>query len=105
MLGFMGTVRLTDAGTRDGLVRGELGPYRWEARLTRGPVSYCLDPRTLYKGRGRIARLILWQQIPGTRLCRKVAAFDRGWLFGRKAHLTAIAKVVRYLDCAEKQTR
>lgn len=98
MFGWMGPVSLTETGSRDGLLRGRLGPYEWEARITRGPVSYGLDPRTLYKGTGRIARLVLWQRIPGTNLFRKAAAFDKGWLFGRKAHLAAVERVVQYLD-------
>lgn len=98
MFGFGGSVRLTDLGPRDGLMRGECGGYQWEVRLTRGPVSYGLNPSTLYKGAGRIARLVLYQPIPGTRACRKVAAFDRGWQFGRKEHLSAIQRVVRYLE-------
>lgn len=98
MFGFGTAVRLTDVGTRDGLVRGEFGRYRWEVRLARGPVSYGLDPATLYKGPGRIARLVLYERIDGTGCCRKAAAFDRGWQFGRKEHLAAIARVVRYLE-------
>ncbi|MEW8979163.1 MAG: hypothetical protein AB2385_12220 [Symbiobacterium sp.] len=93
-----GKVRLLDVGTRDGLLRGECGPYHWEVRLTRGPVSYGLDPVTLYKGRGRIARLVLYAPIPGTRLLRKVAAFDRGWLFGRRRYLAVVQRVVGYVE-------
>lgn len=98
MFGFGGAVRMTDLGPRDGLVRGEVGRYSWEARLTRGPVSYGLDPETLYKGCGRIARLVLYEALPGTGVRRKVAAFDRGWQFGRKEHLSAIRRVVSYLE-------
>ncbi len=97
MFGFGPAVRLTDLGPRDGIVRGEVGRFAWEARLARSPVSYGLDPDTLYKGYGRIARLVLLEQIPGTRTCRKVAAFDRGWQFGRKEHLGLIERVVKYL--------
>lgn len=97
MFGFGAAVRLTDLGPRDGLVRGELGRYRWEARLTRGPVSYGLNPETLLKGSGRIARLVLYEQIPGMRHGRKVAAFERGWQFGRKEYLALIRRVVSYL--------
>ncbi len=98
MFGLAGSVRLTELGPRDGVIRGEAGPYQWEARLARGPVSYGLDPVTLYKGPGRIARLVLYLTLPGTRSRRKVAAFDRGWRFGRKEHLAVIRRVVRYLD-------
>lgn len=97
MFGF-GSVRLTDLGPRDGLIRGEWNRYQWEARMARGPVSYGLNPRTLYKGSGRIARLVLYEVIPGTRMRRKVATFDRGWHFGRKAHLAAVKRVVSYLE-------
>jgi len=94
----LGSVRLLDLGPRDGLLRGEAGPYRWEARLTRGPVSYGLDPVTLYKGRGRIARLVLYEPIPGTRLQRKVAVFDRGWQFGRRSYMSILHRIVRFLE-------
>lgn len=93
-----GRVRLLELGSRDGLLRGACGAYQWEARLTRGPVSYGLDPRTLYKGGGRIARLILYEAIPGSALQRKVAAYDRGWLFGRKVYLPILYRVVDYLE-------
>ncbi|MFZ5815191.1 MAG: DUF7678 domain-containing protein [Bacillota bacterium] len=93
-----GSVRLVELGARDGLVRGECGSYRWEARLARGPVSYGLHPSTLYKGEGRIARLVLYEPIPGTRLQRKVAAYDRGWQFGRQQHIHLLQRVVRYLE-------
>jgi hypothetical protein len=91
-------IRLTDLGPRDGLLRGEIGSYCWEARLARGPVSFGLDPETLYKGRGRIARLILYRRMGQTGCTRKVAAFDRGWRFGRKAHLPLLARIVAYLE-------
>lgn len=98
MFGFGSSVRLTDLGPRDGVVSGEIGRYLWEARLTRGPVSYGLDPATLYKGGGRIARLVLYERIADHHGRRKVAAFDKGWLFGRKEHLSVIERVVRYLE-------
>jgi hypothetical protein len=97
MWGFGLSVRLTQIGERDGLVLGEVGRFRWEARLARGPVSYGLNPETLYKGTGRIARLILFEPLPGSARGRKVAAFEKGWLFGRKEHLGMIRKVVAYL--------
>ena len=98
MFGFGAAVRLTELGGRDGLVRGESGGFRWEVRLARGPVSYGIDPETLYKGQGRVARLVLYAPVGGTGLHRKVAAFDRGWLFGRKEHLTVIRRIVAYLE-------
>jgi hypothetical protein len=98
MFGLASRVRLTDLGPRDGVMRGELGRYHWEVRMVRGPVSYGLDPQTLYKGPGRIARLVLYECIAATGAGRKVAAFDRGWLFGRKAHLAVITRVVQYLE-------
>lgn len=98
MFGFGSSVRLTDLGARDGLIRGDLGRYSWEARMTRGPVSYGLDPATLYKGRGRIARLALYERIGATRATRKVAMFDRGWQFGRKEHLAILERIVHYLE-------
>lgn len=97
MFGFATSVRLTDLGPRDGVLRGEVGRYRWEARMARGPVSYGLDPQTLYKGPGRIARFVLYETLTGSAR-RKVAAFDRGWQFGRKEFLPVIERVVRYLE-------
>lgn len=98
MFGFGSSVRLTDLGPRDGVMRGEVGRYRWEARMTRGPVSYGLDPASLYKGYGRIVRLVVYEELAPRGACRKVAAFDRGWSFGRKEHLSVIERVVRYLE-------
>jgi hypothetical protein len=95
---FGNAVRLTDVGPRDGLIRGECGRFRWEVRRTRGPVSYGLDPSTLYKGAGCIARLILYEPITGSGAWRKAAAFNGGWLFGRKEYITTIRRVVTYLD-------
>lgn len=91
-------VRLVDVGPRDGLVKGECGQYHWEARLARGKVSYGLDPETLYKGQGRIARLVLYEKIPGTSLHRKVAAYDKGWQFGRRHYMRVLQSVAQYLD-------
>jgi hypothetical protein len=96
MFGLGSGVRLTDLGPRDGLMQGTCGAYRWEARMTRGPVSYGLDPESLYKGGGRIVRLVLYERLAGT--YRKVAAFDRAWHFGRKEHLCTIERVVGYLE-------
>jgi hypothetical protein len=90
-------VQLLDLGPRDGVMRGECGHYRWEARMARGPVSYGLDPQTLYKGSGRIVRLVLFEALASS-AARKVAAYDRGWQYGRKEHFTAIQRVVRYLE-------
>lgn len=94
----MTVVRLTDLGPRDGLLRGDAGGLVWEARLARGPVSYGLDAATLYKGRGCIARLVLLEPIPGSRVQRRVALFDRGWRFGRREYLPVIKRVVSYLE-------
>lgn len=94
------SVRLIDLGPRDGVMHGECGPYRWEARLTRGPVSYGLDPGTLYKGQGRVARLVLYEAIAGTGLGRKVAAYDRGWQYGRRQYMAVLKRVVSYLEKA-----
>lgn len=99
-----GSVRLIDLGPRDGVLQGECGPYRWEARLTRGPVSYGLDPTTLYKGQGRIASLVVYEPIQGTKLQRKVAAYNKGWQYGRRDHLVVIRRVVGYLEKANTQT-
>lgn len=98
MFGFSGSVQLTDLGPRDGLMRGRCGRYRWEARMARGPVSYGLDPATLYKGYGRIVRLVLYETQGSREAGRKVAAFDKTWLFGRKEHLSTIERVVKYLE-------
>lgn len=92
------TIRLTELGGRDGLLKGEAGPYRWEARLARGPVSFGLNPQTLYKGRGRVARLVLYRQVGETTVARKVAAYDGGWQFGRKAYLGLLSRIVAFLE-------
>lgn len=91
-------VRLTRLGSRDGILEGEFGSYWWEARLARAPVSYGLNPNTLYKGQGRVARFVLYEKLPGTRLKHKVAAFDAGWLFGRRAYIAVVERIVRYLE-------
>jgi hypothetical protein len=91
-------IRLTTLGGRDGTVEGEAGSFCWEARLARAPVSYGLNPKTLYKGRGRVARLVLYERLPGTGLRQKVAAYNQGWLFGRQAHAPLLSRLVRYLE-------
>ncbi|BDG61398.1 hypothetical protein caldi_24880 [Caldinitratiruptor microaerophilus] len=83
---------------RAGHVEGILGSYRWEAFLARAPVSYGLDTATLYKGSGRIVRLALYARLPGTRLWRKVAAYHRGWLFGRRRYLDVLRRVVDEIE-------
>ncbi len=84
------------------LYSGQLGDYRFEVRLTRDPVSYGLDPHSLYKGKGRVARLTLYRSLGPTGLNRKVAHFDGGWHFGRKSHLRVIARLVRLLEKNQK---
>lgn len=94
------SVQLTRLGARDGIMEGEYGRFAWEARLARGPVSYGLNPQTLYKGSGRVARFVLYEVLPGTRVKQKVAAFDKGWLFGRRTYAQVVGSVIRYLERA-----
>lgn len=98
MLNLLAPVRLTDPGQRDGTVRGRSGEFAFEARLARAEVSYGLDPETLYKGFGRVVRLVLYRPVDDTGVEVKVAAFDRGWLYGRKRHLQTIRRIVSYLE-------
>lgn len=86
-------IRPRAAGACGGTVEG----YRWEAYLAREPVSYGLNPQTLYKGEGRIVRLELLAPVAG-RVWRRVAVYNRGWVFGRKAYLPVLARLVRELD-------
>ena len=90
--------KITAASRRDGLVAGEVGSYSWEARIGRGPLSYGINPETLYKGEGRVARLVLYRRVGAAGLRRKIAAYDRGWLFGRKYNLEIIRRLVEYLE-------
>lgn len=78
--------------------QGRLGSIAWEARLTARPVSYGLNPRTLLKGQGRVARLVLYQSIGRAKVPHKLAVYDRGWHFGRKRHLALIQRVVAELE-------
>lgn len=79
------------------LVTGRFGSLSWEARLTSLPVSYGLNPRTLLKGRGRVARLVIYQHLGRPQVPHKLAVYDRGWLFGRKRHLGEIERIVAEL--------
>lgn len=81
-----------------GAFSGVTGGLKWEAYLANGPVSYGLDPATLYKGRGRIVRLVLYAPVPGTTAWRKVASYHRGWVFGRTRHLPVLRTVVSRLE-------
>lgn len=98
MLNLLAPVRLLDAGRSDGMLRGRSGEFSFEARLARAEVSYGLDPETLYKGYGRVVRLVLYRPVGPAGIELKVAAFDRGWLYGRKRHLQAIRRIVSYLE-------
>ncbi|MCL5039354.1 MAG: hypothetical protein M1299_05960 [Firmicutes bacterium] len=103
---FLPPVRLTNLGPRDGLVTGEAGSFLWEARLARRPVSYGLDSITLYKGSGRIVQLALYEKMRADPADggiyhvthRKVAAYNAGWLYGRKRHLAIIRRIVNFLE-------
>ena len=81
-------------------LEGRIGGFRYEARLARAPVSYGLNPRSLYKGQGRITALSLFAPHPGTSLERRVARYAGGWIFGRQHHLALLAKLVSRLDPA-----
>lgn len=87
-------------GSRVGplVLTGQVGEYRWEVHLAQAPVSYGLDPQTLYKGRGRIVRLVIYAPVGNTGVWRKVAAFHRGWLFGRKQYLAAVRQVAALVE-------
>lgn len=98
MLNLLSPVRLTDPGPRDGILKGFVGDYLFEARLARGAVSYGLDPDSLYKGHGRIIRLTLHRCLVHQDVTLKVAAFDHGWLYGRKDHLNTVRRIVDYLE-------
>lgn len=80
-----------------GPAEGRCGEYRWEAYLAMGPVSYGLHPRTLYKGAGRIVRLVVYAPVGGN-VWRKVASFHRGWLCGRREYLGVIRQIVSELE-------
>lgn len=86
--------------TGEGLVEGRIGGFRYEVRILRAPVSYGLNPQSLYKGRGRITSLTLWAPRPGTTLERKVARYDSGWIFGRQNHVALLARLLSRLDPA-----
>lgn len=73
---------------------GTAAGFRWQAYVARGPVSYGLNPDTLYKGRGQIVRLCLYAPVGETGVWRKVASYHRGWLFGRSRYLPAVRAVV-----------
>lgn len=105
---FWNPVRITDLNERDGTLRGEVGQYLWEARLARKPIIDGLDPSSLYKGYGRIIRLVVFEKLAETEeglagghrpwLFRKVASYDRGWYFGRRRHLPVIQRIVQHLE-------
>ena len=84
--------------TQVGTIRGQTGGYLWEARLSQGPTSYGLNPSTLYKGGGRVARLVLYQRLGAGGSVRKVAVYDRGWRYGRLRHLPAVRHLIRRLE-------
>ncbi|MGE5589612.1 MAG: hypothetical protein ACM3ZA_03125 [Bacillota bacterium] len=78
--------------------QGWLGGVAWEARVTVRPVSYGLNPRTLLKGQGRVARLVVYQQIGRAQVPHKLAVYDRGWRYGRKRHLVLIQRIMSELE-------
>lgn len=104
-MGLFSTLRVTEQPTASGVVGGRFGRYRWVARLGRKPLSYGLNPETLYKGGGRVARLVLYEPAgvtaSGEPVLRKVAAYNGqtgGWQFGRKRHLAVLVPLVRSLE-------
>lgn len=104
-MGLFSQVRITDRTATTGIVRGRYGRFTWEARVGRQPLSYGINPESLYKGGGRIARLVLYEPTghtpAGEPVMRKVAAFNGqagGWLFGRKRHLRVLGPLVRSLE-------
>ncbi len=82
---------------QDGVIAGHIGRYGFNARLTRGPVSYGLNHRTLYKGDGRIAQLRIWR-FDRTGEMVTLALYDRGWRFGRLENLHLVRRLVQVLD-------
>lgn len=88
----------TAGAAKSAIKKGCLGPVAWEARVTARPVSYGINPRTLLKGQGRVARLVLYQSIGRAEVPHKLAVYDHGWHFGRKRHLGLIQRVVAELE-------
>ncbi|MHB9144844.1 MAG: hypothetical protein ACYC5Y_05860 [Symbiobacteriia bacterium] len=86
------------AAGRSAVRRGRFGTVSWEARVAASPVSYGLNPSTLLKGRGRVARLVVYQHIGRQEVPHKLAVYDRGWHFGRKRHLPIIQRVMAELE-------
>lgn len=85
--------------TRAGWLSGDWQGYPFTARLCDGPVSYGIDPATLYKGFGRVAQLTLYERLaPGGGGLRRVACFDGGWRFGRRRYAALLSDLVRTLD-------
>lgn len=104
-MGLFSALRVTEPQSESGVIGGRYGRYRWVARLGRRPLSYGLNPDTLYKGGGRVARLVLYEPAgitaTGEQVLRKVAAFNGqtgGWQFGRKRHLDILEPLVRSLE-------
>lgn len=104
-MGLFSAVRVIERVPASGVVWGRIGRYTWEARLGRKALSYGLNPQSLYKGGGRVARLVLYEQVAvaanGDPVLRKVAAYNGqagGWLFGRKRHLQVLWPLVRALE-------
>lgn len=104
-VGLFSAVRVTERVPASGIVWGRIGRYTWEARLGRKALSYGLNPQSLYKGGGRVARLVLYEEAGMTRqgepVLRKVAVYNGqagGWLFGRKRHLPVLWPLVRALE-------
>lgn len=91
----VGVTRMDFIFDRDNRRSGRVGSIFYEVELSRAPVSYGLNVRTLYKGGGRISRLSLWREKRGCK--ERLALYARGWRYGRKKHLGAVLKVVRHL--------
>lgn len=77
-------------------VEGEIGRYRFSAQVLQKGLHDGLNPLNLYKGGGRIISLYLYENHQGIYI--KVAAYQRGWLFGRKKHEALLRRLVNYLE-------
>ncbi len=90
---------MSEAEHSAGWVAGEWQGYGYVARLCAGPVSYGIDPATLYKGYGRVATLTLYERLaPGAGGMRRVARFEGGWRFGRRRHVALLRALVEILE-------
>ncbi|EOC99492.1 hypothetical protein [Caldisalinibacter kiritimatiensis] len=100
-------IKVDNNKTRYGFIKGKIGPYRWFALVHKKDVDYGINPKTLEKGKGRIVRLCIYEEVTKEYRLNKdeiytkryiYANYQRRWDVKSKEYIHIVKRLVEYLE-------